>query len=140
MNIKEGIENIDPIDISMNLFDISMNLIDISINIIDISRNYISEESGNYELTESKNYDEEMCYKKSKGTGLKRHHAKNIRNILQYSEFDADSSDKLSLLQDINIPKTEDSMIYRLINNSNKTPVERINKLNDIIDRYELCK
>ena len=149
MNIKEGLDNMDIIDISMNdisMNDISMNDIsmnDISMNIASLYDITISDINENYyqsNETESKNYDQELCYKKSKGTGLKIHHAKNIRDILRYSEFDADSSDKLSLLQDINVPKTDDSMIYRLINNSNKTPDERINKLNDIINRYDLCK
>lgn len=79
------------------------------------------------------------CYKTKMGTGLKIYNAKKIHDILQYSDYDTDSTDKLTLLQDIGISKTEDSNVYQLINNSNKTPDERIRILNDITDRYEVC-
>ena len=120
MNIKEG-------------------LVDISGN--DISENYISQfESKNlYDLTGSSNSDKNTCYKTKNGTGLKINNAKNIRDILQYSEYDTDSTDKLTLLQDIAIPKTEDPNVYQLIHNSNKTPDERIHILNKITNGYETC-
>jgi hypothetical protein len=79
------------------------------------------------------------CYKTKMGTGLKIYNANKIRDVLQYSDYDKDSTDKLTLLQDIGIAKTEDSNIYQLINNSNKSSDERIRILNDITNSYELC-
>ena len=79
------------------------------------------------------------CYETKMGTGLKIFNANKIRDILQYTENDTDYIDKLTLLQDIGISKTEDSNIYQLIHNSNKSPAERIRILKDISNSYELC-
>jgi hypothetical protein len=79
------------------------------------------------------------CYKTKMGTGLKIYNANKIRDVLQNFDYDTDSTDKLTLLQDIGITKTEDTNVYQLIHNSNKSPDERIRILKDITNSYDLC-